>query len=121
MFGLGQESKTIVLAKPYCIPARGIVKSICQQYGVKILGFTEQLHYFDDIPGLYISRLKVKATQAEWTEYLLLRSQKFMLFSKPLNKRNLEWASRHKLMPLSWNGKPLIEVGCKELDRYKRK
>jgi hypothetical protein len=106
--------ETIVVAKPYCTPARDIVTAICDQYGVKLLGFSEKVNYLDWITVLHSTNITVSSKQAEWAEYLLLRSKRFMLMSKPKNKRNFEWATKHKQMPDSWNGKPLIEVGCKE-------
>lgn len=106
-------TETIVVAKPYCQPARGIIESIFEKYGVKLHGYKEKLEYINDIPGLIEATVKVSGKQAVWAEYLLLRSHHFMLMSKPKNKRNLEWATKHNVMPESWNGKPLIEIGCK--------
>lgn len=112
------KTETIVVAKPVCTPARPDVERIFTQYGVKLLAYQETTKMVEflgkQVPGLYIATIKVSNKQAVWAEYLLLRSQKFMLWSKPKNERNLEWASKHKQMPPSWNGKPLIEVGCKE-------
>ena len=114
-------TETIIVAKPYCQPARGIIESIFEKYGVKLHGYKERLEYIDGIPGLVTATVKVSSKQAVWAEYLLLRSHHFMLRSQPKNKRNLEWASKHNVMPESWNGKPLIEVGCKEgLKRLKK-
>lgn len=115
MFGIFSSStETIVVAKPYCTPARGIIEGIFAKYGVKMHGYKEKLEYINDIPGLIEATVKVSSKQAVWAEYLLLRSQQFMLMSKPKHARNAEWATKHKQMPVSWNGKPLIEVGCKE-------
>lgn len=112
------KKETIVVAKPVCTPARQDIEQIFSQYGVKLLAYketTKNVEFnYQIVPGLYVVTLKVSAKQAVWAEYLLLRSQKFMLMSKPKNARNLEWATKHKAMPTSWNGKPLIEVGCKE-------
>lgn len=111
-------TKTIVVAKPICTPARDEIIQIFKHYGVKVHDLKQIIEMIEfegkTIPGLYKASVTVTSKQAEWAEYLLLRSHKFMLWSKPLNKRNLEWASRHKLMPPSWNGKPLIERNCKE-------
>ncbi len=112
------KTETIVVAKPVCTPARQDIEQIFSQYGVKLLSYKETTKLvefnYKMVPGLYIATVEVSAKQAVWAEYLLLRSQKFMLWSKPKNERNLEWATKHKQMPPSWNGKPLIEVGCKE-------
>lgn len=112
------KKETIVVAKPVCTPARQDIEQIFSQYGVKLLSYketTKNVEFnYKMVPGLYIATVEVSAKQAVWAEYLLLRSQKFMLWSKPKNERNLEWATKHKQMPPSWNGKPLIEVGCKE-------
>lgn len=108
------KTETIIVAKPYCTPARETITGIFNQYGVKLLGLKEKLTYIDNIPGLIEANVTVSSKQATWAEYLLLRSHKFMLMSQPKNKRNLEWASKHKVMPESWNGKPLIEKNCKE-------
>lgn len=108
------STETIIVAKPVCTPARGIIESIFEKYGVKLHGYKEKIEYINGIPGLIEATIRVSSKQAVWAEYLLLRSQKFMLWSKPLHPKNLEWATKHKVMPESWNGKPLIEVGCKE-------
>lgn len=108
------KKETIVIAKPYCTPARDVVTKIFDQYGVRLLGFSEKVNCIDGFPYFTQAKVTVSSKQAIWAEYLLLRSQKFMLMSKPKNKRNFEWATKHKQMPDSWNGKPLIEVGCKE-------
>ena len=108
------NTETIVVAKPYCTCARQTITGIFNQYGVKLLGLKEKLTYVDNIPALIEATVTVSSKQAVWAEYLLLRSHKFMLMSKPKNARNLEWATKHNVMPESWNGKPLIEVGCKE-------
>lgn len=116
------KTETILVAKPYCTPARETITGIFNQYGVKLLGLKEKLTYIEDIPGLIEATVTVSSKQAVWAEYLLLRSHKFMLMSKPKNARNLEWASKHNVMPESWNGKPLIEKNCKEgLQALKRK
>ena len=108
------RNETIIVAKPYCIPARDVVTKIFDHYGVKLLGFSEKVNYIDGLPYFTQAKITISSKQAIWAEYLLLRSQKFMLMSEPKNKRNFEWATKHKQMPDSWNGKPLIEVGCKE-------
>lgn len=109
-----RKTETIVVAKPYCTPARQTITGIFNQYGVKLLGLKEKLTYVDNIPALIEATVTVSSKQAVWAEYLLLRSHKFMLMSQPKNKRNFEWASKHNVMPQSWNGKPLIEKNCKE-------
>lgn len=109
-----KQIETIIVAKPYCSPARPIVEEIFKTYGVKLLGYRDRLEYIGSIPSIHKARITVSSKQAVWAEYLLLRSNKFMLMSKPKNKRNLEWAKKHSAMPESWNGKPLIERNCKE-------
>jgi hypothetical protein len=107
----GYESITV--AKPYCIPARQQITGIFKEYGVKSYGIKEHIEYKNKIPALHVATVKVSSKQAVWAEYLLLRSKKFLLWSTPKNRKNLEWARKHKAMPQSWNGKPLREKGCK--------
>lgn len=136
MFGLFDELikefrpkpnyEKIVVAKPCCIPARNIITKVFNEYGVKIYKLTEKVEtvkmFGKEIPALFIAEVIVSSKQAVWAEYLLLRSHMFMLWSKPKNARNLEWATKHQVMPTSWNGKPLIEKNCKEgLQALKRK
>jgi hypothetical protein len=108
----------LVVAKPYCSPARNTITGIFNQYGVKLLGFREYPYYItcgkESLPALQIAECIVSSKQVVWAEYLLLRSKRFILWGKAKDSRNLEWARKHNAMPESWNGKPLIEQGCKE-------
>ena len=109
--------ESITVAKAYCVPGRLIISGIFQKYGVKIHSIDERLYKVKGIPALHVATVRVGKKQAVWAEYLLLCSNKFMLWSKPKNKRNEEWASKHKLMPKCWNGKPMIEKNCKGIGR----
>lgn len=109
---------TIEVAKPYCMPARNHITGLFKQYGIKLHGYKEAIEYVEyrdrKVPGYRLIKVTVSAKQAIWAEYLLLRSKKYMLWSTPLHPRNLEWATKHKSMPPSWNGKPMIEKSCEE-------
>lgn len=118
------STETIVVAKPLCQPSRPLIQDIFKTYGVKLIDYHEKFeqvkHDGELINALILSYCKVSSKQAVWAEYLLLRSHKFMLWSKPKNEKNLEWANRHNVMPSAWNGKPLIEKGCKPPKKQKQ-
>jgi len=135
---LGPGKRTITVAKPYCMPARGIVLSALQPYGVKIHAISETVktvgvkaalrqYGIDDtafdnaerttspLPTAQVCRVVVNEQAAAWVEYLLLRTRKLYIVGQYVDNRNLAWAQRHGgQMPPAWGeGKPWIETGCK--------
>lgn len=132
-----EDLRTITLAKPYCTPARNIITSTFQQYGVKLYGYKEypkmagvrgmlkQLRLdpstFDGgmpvaLPIAQIAEVTVSAKAAAWSEYLLLRTGQLYVPGQYVNRRNAEWAAKHGgVMPPAWSeGKPWIEKSCSE-------
>ena len=94
----------IVVAAAMCTPTRTHVKNALQPYGVKfrIAGEYTAGAY------LMVAEVDVNDQAAKWAEYLMLRSGKMQLISKPLDRRNLQWA-------LQWGGampRPWVEAGC---------
>lgn len=113
-------TRTIVVAKPYCSPARNAVLTALQPYGVVIRRLTDYIDYADfngrEVPIAEMARVTVNEQAAVWAEYLLLRSGKLEIRSPYLDPRNQQWAKRHAgAMPPRWvDGKPWIERGCKD-------
>jgi len=133
--GRGEPTRTLTVAKPYCTPARHIVTSALQPYGVKILDYKEtiktagvrgmikQMGLSEDsfdgntkvaLPMAQVAKVTVSARAAAWAEYLLLRTGKLHVVGSYQNPRNEAWARKHGgTMPTAWNeGKPMIETGC---------
>lgn len=131
------ETRTIVIAKPYCSPARHIVTGTLEQYGVKIYEFAESVKMVNPLtvmkltsripsdsglripsalPVAQIAKVTVSEKAAAWAEYLLLRTQQLYVISPYVNQRNQEWARQHGgQMPPAWaDGKPWIERSCTE-------
>lgn len=108
--------ETLVIAKPLCGPSRPHIQEIFNAYGVKLYGYKEWCHIVDwkgeKVEACYLAKMKLSKKQIVWAEYLLLRSHKFFLWDKPKHPKNEAWATKHNVMPQSWNGKPLKEVGC---------
>ena len=104
----------IAVAKAWCTPARDVILTALQPYGVVIHAVGETLLPNTETPRWIEAYVRVNANAAEWAEYLLLRSSKFRLISKPLNRKNREWARRHNgVMPTPWDtGEPWAESGC---------
>ncbi len=106
----------IVVAKALCTPARDAVTGVLKPYGVRfsIRSYSrgpgdEELA--DNALDAYVSVAEVTVSDAAaaWAEYLLRRSNQFILLSKPIDKRNIQWAAK-------WNGEmpgPWVEAGCK--------
>ena len=126
-------ARTITVAKPFCTPARGIVMTALNGYGVKVLGYAETAHLVSPrtalnvnklpsdemptaLPTAQVARVKVSEKQAAWAEYLLLRTGKLQVVGRYVNRRNQEWAAKHGgRMPVAWqDGKPWIEQSCSE-------
>lgn len=105
----------IVVAAALCTPTRTHIRAALDDYGVR---YKIGAEYWGDLVGqplrgasemyLQVAEVLVSEAAAKWTEYLLLRTNKLRLISKPLDKRNLQWA-------LKWGGampKPWVEPGC---------
>lgn len=110
-------TKKIVVSKGWCTPARDTVLTAMKNYGVKVLDYEEEVIEWPGVGPVRIdARVRVKDEQAVWAEYLLLRTGKLRLRSKPLNQRNREWAERHGgQMPPAWEiaAGRWREKGCK--------
>lgn len=117
LFNPGTE--LIRVAKPWCTPARPVALSALQPYHVAILSFDERIVRDLDGNNLFIeASIRVKREQAEWAEYLLLRTNRFQLVSRPINPKNKRWAARYAgRMPTPWDiatgrAQPWREPGC---------
>ncbi len=98
---------TISVAKGLCSPARQAITGTLKPYGVVVHNVRE---YRDDTLSQYMNcaEVTVNSQAAGWVEYLLLRSGRFQLLSKPVNPGNEKWALKwDRKMP-----KPWIEKGC---------
>lgn len=141
-FRPGPATRTITVAKPYCAPARDIVMTALQPYGVKVFGYKERtdfaelrgflrrmkievrtwenLQYGPAAPGFLpmacVADVTISEKQAAWAEYLMLRTGKLYVPGEYVNKRNADWAARHGgQMPTAWkDGQPWIEKSCSE-------
>lgn len=133
----GVPTRTITVSKPYCSPARNIITSTFDRYGVKIFDLKEKvegvgLHQiiqqrnldpstFDNdmpkvLPVAQVARVTVSEKQAVWAEYLLLRTGKLSIVGQYQNRRNEQWAKQHRgRMPPAWqDGQPWIERSCSD-------
>lgn len=136
---IGEPTRTLTVAKPYCSPARNIITGALQPYGVRIYGdikeevktlgpraaikqlglspdaFDSAIRLPDALPTAQVAEVKVSAKAAAWAEYLLLRTGKLYVVGSYQNPRNEAWAKQHGgTMPTAWNeGKPMIETNCK--------
>lgn len=135
---IGEPTRTLTVAKPYCSPARDIITGALQPYGVKMYGYNEYVKTMgpraairqlglsasafdsairlpDALPTAQVAEVKVSAKAAAWAEYLLLRTGKLYVVGKYQNPRNEAWARQHGgVMPTTWaEGKPMIETSCK--------
>lgn len=137
------EKHVLVVAKPFCTPARYIITSAFQKYGIKIYKYKEGvktlaikdfLRRMDiemrdgenmqygpfSFPGFMsmaqIAHVTVSKKQAGWAEYIALRTRQLYIPGKYVNPRNHEWAVRHGgVMPPAWKeGKPWVEKSCSQ-------
>lgn len=104
----------IVVAAGLCTPARVHVRTALEPYGVqhRIVSYLETLDgkLADKAAdaAVDICEVFVPARQARWAEYLLLRSGKLQLASRPIDPHNAQWALRHRgNMPRPW-----VQAGC---------
>lgn len=136
--GMGEPTRTLTVAKPYCSPARDIITGALAPYGVKVYGYSEYMktmsplyaiknlrvkasavesvtRFLDPLPTAQVAEVKVSAKAAAWAEYLLLRTGRLYVVGQYVNQRNEAWARKHGgVMPTAWHeGKPMIETSCK--------
>lgn len=99
--------KKIVVAQGACAPIRNTITGTLRPYGVQHRVIAWQDH--EALAWAQVASVHVSDRAAKWAEYLLLRSGRYRLVSKPLDPRNERWA-------VQWNGRmpqPWVEAGCK--------
>lgn len=108
------KTQRIIVAAGLCTPARNHVRTALEPYGVQF----KATSYWETLDGklatkaddaaIDICEVIVPDAQARWAEYLLLRSGKLQLASRPIDPRNAQWALRHRgNMPRPW-----VQAGC---------
>lgn len=113
----------VMVAAPPCAPIRQTITNVLAPYGVKDLvieswGQTGSGARVEDGAWLLGQTDWVASNQAyvwgnqqaiRWIEYLLLRSGKFLLLSKPKDARNESWALQFgNMMPKPWANEPCL-------------
>jgi len=137
-----EDKVTLTVAKPYCMPARSIIRNALEPYKVKIFKITETTHKISLsdwgrrmeveartlenlkygpaavmwLPTAIVAKVTVRRKAAAWAEYLMLRTGKLYVPGEYFEPRNAEWARKHGgKMPPQWDeGEPWIEKGCSE-------
>lgn len=118
---------TFVVQKPYCSPARDIILTALQPYGIPISNYAEEekntsisaiakmtrlnLKSFDGLMNLSLgipiaqeATFSVPKGQANWAEYLLDRTKKLAIVKGRIDRRNERWAGKHGgKMPTPWD------------------
>lgn len=113
----GDNGKTdITVAVGYCTPIRHQVLTALEPYKV-VVHHLDAWGEYDDRDGKvsdddkmahkHIAKITVNTRAAEWVEYLLLRTKRYALVSKPINPQNEVWAAKWQTMPRGWR-----QVGC---------
>ena len=110
----------IIVAQGMCAPIRPQVLTALQLYGFKGLHVESYAQAEDgrrakdgalvignDRPQCNVAEITVSDAAARWCEYVLLRSHKFQLMSKPLDPRNELWAAKWATLPRAWT-----QAGC---------
>jgi hypothetical protein len=113
-FRIGEPTRTLTVAKPFCSPARHIVTGALQPYGVKILNYAEtiktagvrgmikQMGLSEDsfdgntkvaLPMAQVAKVEVSAKAAAWAEYLLLRTGRLYVVGDYVNRRLKRWTT----------------------------
>lgn len=138
----GEDTVTLTVAKPYCMPARSIIRNALEPYHVKIFRISETTHRISLsdwgrrmeienrtmenlkygpaavmwLPIAIVARVTVRRKAAAWAEYLMLRTGKLYVRGEYFEPRNAEWARKHGgKMPPKWDeGEPWIEKGCSD-------
>jgi len=109
-----------------------VATAICTATRTKITGVLSPYHVRHEISHEYIVRdtstgfplygvatIRVKRGKvAIWAEYLLLRSGKFIVTSRPKHPKNAAWAKKHDgLLPTPWDARSeksaMVEKKCK--------
>ena len=112
----GDDGKTnITVAVGYCTPIRHQVLTAMKPYGVVVHDLkawgehSERGKVSDDdlLAETHIAKITVNTQAAEWVEYLLLRTKRYALVSKPINPQNAVWAAKWQTMPRGWR-----QAGC---------
>lgn len=113
----------VLVAAPPCAPIRHVITSIIEPYGFKDVRIdswaqTQGGQRLKDGAWLLGANDWVVSNLAyvwgnqqaiRWLEYLLLRSGKFMLLSKPKDARNESWAVQYgNVMPKPWANEPCL-------------
>ena len=139
---IGEPTRTLTVAKPFCGPARHIVTGALDPYGVHIYAYGEEVQRLELqgflrrmgveirkwenlkygpgalmwLPQAIVANVTVGAKQAAWAEYLMLRTGRLYVPGRYVNQRNADWAARHGgQMPPAWKDKkPWIEGSCKD-------
>lgn len=113
----GSDRHQFTVMKAYCAPARNILLTALQPYGIQISGISESLVYNELGKPSYIAvNFFVSRKQANWTEYLLFRSRQFVVTDGFVNRvSNERWAAKHDTMPRPWStrGGVWVEKSCK--------
>ena len=103
---------TFVVQKAYCTPARGTIYTALEPRGVEILRYDEGIHTVGTppMPAAQEARVTVRASQANWAEYLMERTQQLAIVGGLIDPRNQTWAAKYGgKLPTPW-----IEPACKE-------
>lgn len=122
-FLFGTDKHQFVVRKAYCCPARNILLTTLQPYGIHVSGVSEYVVFSDvrvdgrtqKTPAYQECKFYVSKKQANWTEYLLFRSKQFVVMTGFVNRvSNERWAARHDTMPRPWStrGGVWIEKSC---------
>ena len=112
-------TETIKVAVGYCTPARVKITGVLKPYHIKVHCIDQKLHHdADGFATHYTATIRVNSKAAAWAEYVLLRSGKFELLSRPKNRKNAEWAAQYGgRMPTPWDvlsgrAKPWLDPEC---------
>lgn len=122
-FLFGTDKHKFVVRKAYCSPARNILLTTLQPYGIPVSSVSEHIVFADvrvdgrtqKLPAYQECKFYVSKKQANWTEYLLYRSRQFVVMDGFVNRvSNERWAAKHDTMPRPWStrGGVWVEKSC---------
>ena len=110
----------IIVSQGMCSPIRPQVMTALKPYGFNPLHVEAYAQSDDgqrakdgavlignDRPLCNVAEITVSDAAARWCEYVLLRSHKFQLMSRPLDTRNETWAAKWNTLPRAWT-----QAGC---------
>lgn len=113
-------SRTIIVANGMCAAIRPQVLTALKPYGFNPLHVESYAQTEDgrraedgatlignDRPLCNVAEVTVSSAAARWCEYVLLRSKRFSLMSRPLDERNEVWAAKWNTLPRAWS-----QAGC---------